>query len=244
MDQIQRNGEWWHRQPNGEWLKFDVASGQWMSAGAPPPPSAPPPVGEGGDGPYAPLSTASRSRFSQVSLPQIDRRVGIVGGLAVLVTLLAVVGFFAFGGNEPAVDLAAAAAPNPEPEPLSKKQQFIRDADQMCADVLAKAEALPQPQDLPGLIAMLNAVWSINDEATRRAQSLQVPRDARAGWDRFVGHPEDGRRIKRTIAAAQAGDVAELERLLSAINKSGVRDRAWAERYGMKICSRRSLPQA
>lgn len=246
VDQIQRNGEWWHRQPDGSWLRFDVASGQWLAAGSPPPPPPPPPPGAGG--PYVPLERTARRGISldglRGSLAGLDRRIALVGGAALLAVLLVAGGFAAFGGNDGGVDLAAAAVPLPEPEPMSKKQQFIHDADQICADFLAKAEALQKPTDLAGLIDYLKTAWSINEEATHRAKDLRVPKDARSGWDRFVGHPQDGRRIERMIGAARAGDAAELQRLATLMQKKGARDTAWAERYGMKICSRRSLPQA
>lgn len=233
MDRIQRNGEWWQRQPTGEWLRFDAASGQWVSGGSPPPPP-PPPAAAFDDGPYVALTTA-RSRFS---MPQVDRRVGIAGGLAVLVVLLVVAGFMMFGGNEPGVDLAAAAsAPLPEPEPKSKKVQFIHDADQICADVLTAARKLPNPTSIEGVVAVLQEVRKISDAATKRAFELKVPRDARKGWDRYVGHPEDGRRIDQAILAAQRGDLATLQALTEDMARDGRRDHKWAARYGMKVCS-------
>ena len=35
---IHRGGTWWQEQPNGSWLRFDDATGQWSPSTAPPPP--------------------------------------------------------------------------------------------------------------------------------------------------------------------------------------------------------------
>lgn len=171
-------------------------------------------------------------------MPQIDRRLGIAGGLTVLVALLAIGGFMVFGGNEPGVDLAAAASASlPEPKMKSKRAQFIHDADRICADVLTAARKLPNPTTLEGVVAVLQEARKISDAATKRAFELKVPRDARKGWDRYVGHPEDGRRIDQAILAAQRGDLATLEALTEDMVKDGRRDHKWAARYGMKVCS-------
>ena len=240
MDQIQRNGEWWHRQPRGAWLKYDAASSQWVpAAGPPPPPPPPPPAGVGG--PYVPFEKASRQRISldglRGSLAGLDRRIALVGGAVLLAVLLVAGGFVAFGGNESGVDLAAAAVPLPEPKKLSKKQQFIHDADQICADYMTAMNKLPTPTDMHGLAEVLKKAREIVHHVRDRGLALTIPKDARKGWLRFNGSEADMRDIDEVIAAAERGDVATVQALMERNQSHAKRDRRWAKRYGMKVCS-------
>lgn len=237
VDQIQRNGQWWKRQADGTWLRFDVDSAQWVASAAPPPPPPPPPAAD--IGPYFPLT---KTRSASFAIRDLDPRLAIAAGAALLVGLI-VAAFMVFGGNEPSVDLAAAKAPTAPEKKLSKKAQFIHDADELCEDLFAAVQDLDTPTNIQELVSMLQTLRTINDDATRRGTALDVPKDARAGWDRFIGHPEDGRRLDKMVASAKRGDMQTLQRLLTAMQKNGLRDREWAKDYGMEICPEGGLPQ-
>ncbi|MDQ3963522.1 MAG: hypothetical protein M3277_06380 [Actinomycetota bacterium] len=240
MDRIQRNGETWQRQPTGEWLRFDVASGQWLAAGSPPPPPPPPPADL--FSPYVPLEKPARRGISldglRASLAGLDRRIALIGGAALLAVLLVAGGFVAFGGNEPGVDLAAAAgAPVPEPKKLPKKQQFIHEADQICADFMTAMNKMPTPTDMHGLAQVLKKMRGIIHGVRDRGLALEIPKDARKGWVRFNGSEADMRDIDEVIAAAERADVASVQALMERNQSQAKRDRRWAKRYGMKVCS-------
>lgn len=239
MDQIQRNGEWWHRQPTGGWLKYDAGSGQWVPAAGSPPPPPPPPAGAGG--PYVPLEKAAGRGMSwdglRGSLQGLDRRIALVGGAVLLAVLLVAGGFVAFGGNEPGVDLAAAAVPLPEPKKLSKKQQFIHDADTVCAHLMTVAGKMETPADLAGLVDVLRKARGEIFAAYDQLKALKPPAPAKVEWRRYLGDRDQLRIFDQMIAAAERGDVATLQSLNAQLqSKSGRGDR-WAKRYGFKVCS-------
>lgn len=69
-DPLKRRGEWWQQQPDGGWLKWDEAAGQWEPQAFPPPPpddselaaaAATQPSGPDGGSPSAAIATAQEA---------------------------------------------------------------------------------------------------------------------------------------------------------------------------------------
>lgn len=229
MEPIQRNGEWWHRQPTGEWLRYDGQSGQWLEAGGPPPPPPPPDFP-----PNVPFG-APRRRFS---LPAINARVAVAVGLTILMTLLTLGGVFLLGGTEPESSLAALPA-SLEPPKMSKKAQFIHDADTLCIDYVKKINRLPIPTDPEQLARYFNRIRGIVKEAIERGRAFDVPKGARKQWKKFTGTKADLEVFDRLITAARNADIATINAIQTNMNDEGVESRRWAKRYGMKVCSKR-----
>jgi hypothetical protein len=230
MEPIQREGSWWHKQPDGSWRRFDISSGEWQASleGPPPPPPPPPPL----------QTKAPRGHRREIHLPPIGRPALMVGAGLVAVLLVAIAAFSFLGGTEPAAETAPQAVV-PSPPELSKREQFIYDADQICADIMTQLNQLPTPTTLEGVVAAFETLKDIALDARARGQELDVPRDAKKGWNRLIGTDADYAEIDALIASVKQGDLAAIDRYDAANRGDGKIDRRWAKRYGMKVCSQK-----
>lgn len=239
MDIIQRNGEAWQRQPDGSWLRFDMASGMWMPSAVPPPPPPPPP--RAGADPYFALPKPARRVVPEVRRLMIglDRRVLVVA-LVLLIGLFGIGGAVLLGGDPP----APAAASIGLPENVSKKAKFIRQADAVCAHLVTVMSKMGTPTDINQLVAALretrNEVWN----AYLKLKRLKPPKKVRQEWKRYVGKPGGIRIFDQMVAAAERGDVATLGSLSQELSRKTAKvtkDDRWAKKYGFKVCSQEQL---
>lgn len=176
-----------------------------------------------------------------MTIPHFSRSVtvAVASGLAVILTAFAALSLL--GGNEPASaeppTLIAQDPPASEPK-VSKRRQFIRDADQICADIMTQLQELPTPTNLEEGVKVLEMARDIAVAARQRALKLDVPHDAKRGWDSMMGSDADYAEIDRVIAAVKNGDIAALNSYDVQHKERDARDRKWAKRYGMAVCSR------
>ena len=232
MEPIQRDGAWWHKQPDGSWLVFDVSSGQWLpSMGAPPPPPPPPP---------APVVQGrSGFRAGQFTLPEMSRSLMIAGAACLVLALMLGAALMFFGSDEPPADLTVATESVDSAPKMSKREQFIHDADQICADIMTKANKLPIPTSLEEAVAAMEQLRRIVQDARAAGAKLDVPRDARKGWARMMGTDKEVAEFDAVIDALKRGDIATFQTWEQENKGSGARDRKWAKRYGMVVCSQK-----
>lgn len=230
MEPIQRDGAWWHKQPDGSWLVFDVSSGQWLpSIGSPPPPPPPaPPVAQ----------KTSPLRGMQFTMPEMSRPLMIAGAACLALALLLGTALMFLGGDEPPAPDLTAATDTVDPAPrMSKRKQFIHDADQICADIMTKVNKLPIPTSLEEAGAAMEQLRGIVVDARTAGAKLDVPKDARKGWKRMMGSDKDVAEFNAVIEALKRGDIAAFQAWEQENKGSGARDRKWAKRYGMAVCS-------
>lgn len=234
MDIIQRNGEAWQRQPDGSWLRFDVAAGTWLPSAVPPPPPPPPPPS--GADPYFPLPKARRGPLGLPDLrglvAGLDRRIAIVG-LALMIGLFGIGGAALLDGDSP----TPAAATVGNVQKLSKKAQFIHDADAVCADLVTVGGKLQTPGDLASLVDVLRRVRDEVYESYRELRALKPPENVRKQWKRYLGKPSDLLIFDRMLAAAERGDFVTLQSLGQQLERMANKGDRWAKRYGFKVCS-------
>lgn len=233
MDIIQRNGEAWQRQADGSWLRFDIAAGMWLpSAVAPPPPPPPPPATAD---PYFALPKPKGGPFGLPDLRGLvgglDRRIALVG-LALLVGLFGIGGAALLGG-----DSTSPAAALGSDRKLSKKAQFIYDADVVCADLVKVGSKLQTPTDMAQVIEGLRTVRDEVYESYRALRALKPPSNVRKEWKRYLGNPSDLLIFDRMLAAAERGDLVTLQSLNQQLQAMSGKGDRWAKRYGFKVCS-------
>jgi hypothetical protein len=95
------------------------------------------------------------------------------------------------------------------------------------------------PTTLGEATAIMNKARGILEQAIKRGQAIKAPPKARAGWKRFVGGRGQLRVFDEMMSALVRGDVATVQRLEGDINEQAARERRWAKRYGMKVCSQK-----
>lgn len=230
MEPIQRDGAWWHKQPDGSWLVFDVSSGQWLpSMGSPPPPPPPPPPV---------VHKTSGFGGKQITMPEVSRSLMIAGAACLALALLLGTALMFFGGDDPPAAGLTAASDSVDTTPeLSKRKQFIHDADQICADIMTKVNKLPIPTSLEEAVSTMEQLKRIIQDARAAGAKLDVPKDARKGWVRMMGTDKDVAEFDAVIDALRRGDIAAFQAWEQENKGSGARDRKWAKRYGMAVCS-------
>ena len=74
-------------------------------------------------------------------------------------------------------------------------------------------------------------------DARTAGAKLDVPKDARRGWTRMMGTDQDVAEFDAVIAGLRRGDVGVLQAWEQENKGSAARDRRWAKRYGMAVCS-------
>jgi len=164
----------------------------------------------------------------------------IAGGLGLGIAAVVAAALVFIGGGEEPTDPAAATAPSVAPAPeLSKREQFIHDADQICADIMTRVGRLPIPTTLEEAVAAMEKLRRIVMDARAAGAALEVPKDARRGWIRMMGTDEDVAEFDTVIEGLKRGDISGLQRWEQDNKGSAGRDRRWAKRYGMAVCSQK-----
>ncbi|MGH2756781.1 MAG: hypothetical protein ACRDI3_03230 [Actinomycetota bacterium] len=247
MEQIQRDGVWWTRDPAGGWLRFDAAKGGWQPSATPPPPPPPPPPVVPAPEPvasstfpydarfYVPLEKKKRPRprFGH----NLDPRVAMAAAGLLALLMLGGAGWMVFG-DDGAAPVSALGSADDGSDHLSKKQRFIRAADGVCAHLMTVAGKMPVATDLSELAAVLRDVRGEIWKSYKKLQGLNPPAKVRKEWKRYLGNPEQLQVFDDMIAATERGDVATLQSLATQLENQGhdKTDR-WAKRYGFKVCS-------
>jgi hypothetical protein len=257
MDQIHREGAWWTRDLVGGWLRYNPVTSQWEPSAISPPPPPPPPPGyvapvvaaevdpvDTSDFPYdssiyVPLPKKSRSEQWRQIIARLDPRVAVAGAVVFALLLFGGVGWAVFGdGTQPTSAVGASLAG--DTRKLTPKQKFIRAADGLCADIMTATRKLSTtPTTLGEATAIMNKARGILERAIKRGHAIKAPPTARAGWKRFVGGRGQLRVFDEMMSALVRGDVATVQRLEGDINEQAARERRWAKRYGMKVCSQK-----
>lgn len=231
MEPIQRDGAWWHQQADGSWLIFDISSGDWKPSATSPPPPAPP----------VPVSNPRKlvPKRAQVSVPEISGRLIVVGASVLALLVGGAFAFLASRGAPSTTPAAVTDASVDASEPLSTRQQFIQDADRLCADVSTFLEKLPTATNSSGTIKLMEMIRAEFLRFRQEGRALDVPRDARKGWAHMIGTDEYFDRFDQVIVELKDGDIAAFQEWAEMNSRYGAQDMRWAKRYGMSVCSQR-----
>lgn len=187
---------------------------------------------------YVPLPKKSGAARLRGVVAAFDPRVAIAGGLVLIMLLLGGVGWTILGGDQEPV--AAVALTDAGTKKLTPKQRFIHKADALCADVMTATRKLSTtPTTLREATVVMSKARAIIERAIRRGHAIKAPPKARTGWKRFVGTRAQLRVFDDMMSALVRGDVATVQRLEAEVQKKAARERRWAKRYGMKVCSQK-----
>ena len=135
------------------------------------------------------------------------------------------------------------------------KQEFIAQADRICADLDRRAERLARPPRSPdGLVRFSQETTRLVRDAVRRLGALELPENEqdRAGAQRYIDSvkasegpasrlEQSSRRLEAAVeqrdrAAVQAAAV-ELQAALQEIQRTGDRSERAARQYGLTRCA-------
>ena len=102
------------------------------------------------------------------------------------------------------------------------KEEYIQQADAICAESIEKIKALGEPQDLAGLAALSKQAVEIAEDQLAQLRALVPPEEIEEQVNRAYDLVDQQNDVARQIvAAAEAGDTAEVQQLVEEASRAG-----------------------
>jgi hypothetical protein len=122
------------------------------------------------------------------------------------------------------------------------REEYIQQADAICADVNQQIEALGEPTSLQGLATIGAEAVSATEQGLDALRELQAPEEFEAqvneAYDLLERQNELGREV---VDAAEAGDEAEVNRLIDEISTVDEQADQIAQDLGLQECGKDGL---
>lgn len=264
---IRSDDAWWHRAPDGTWMRYDEASGSWMPTSDAPATGEPAPTG----GLIVPGSQSQDARGSGPRLRLPAGRMRIVAAVVAAALLAGGAGYGSItllrsepaghaaeaGEDDPTKgkgkgkrsgsrkkkgkksgENAKAAAPSTAKQAKQLKAAFIARADTICAKTNRRLRNLAAPTTPREVLEHIGSVRIAVRKLDERLGRLDPPPDDGRAWRRHLRLI--GRSLNvldRLVLAAGRGDLATAQKLESRLRDLGERFNRWARAYGFKDCS-------
>jgi hypothetical protein len=175
----------------------------------------------------------------------ITKRIGVAAIAAcIVVGALAVTG--CGGGDSSSTTGASGASGASGSAPLSK-DEFVSQANAICADTNDKIEALQQPPQNPQaseLVPLLTQELAIARDAATELEALTPPSELQDERDKLVANTDKQEALAaQIIAAAKANDASQAQSLgqqLEALNKE---NNSISSSIGLTECAKDASPQ-
>ena len=139
---------------------------------------------------------------------------------------------------EPKPEPAPEPAPEPEPEPVAlNKNEYIVEADALCAELNARTDALGEPETFEEIVAWASGFIELAEDGVPRLQAIEPPADDRAGADATMAllfEPADV--VPEIREAAEAGDAESINALLAQVVEISEEADTVARDYGFREC--------
>ncbi len=119
--------------------------------------------------------------------------------------------------------------------------EFVKQANAICADYNSRIKALGTPSGISDLVAFAQKAIPIAKEDVDKFARLKPPKQDAAGATTFVA---DGRKVIDLItkleAAAKKGDVAAVQALAKQGQANGAKSQKDAQSVGLAECAKQS----
>ena len=137
-----------------------------------------------------------------------------------------------------AVLLAGCTGGGGEPEVRLTADDWMRQADRICAEYEGRLDRLAQADDLEGLARMAAEAEPIAEEGLDALRRLEPPEELEERADEWLArNAENVRAIGELRAAAEAGDETRVQELASAaVDNEAAADRLASE-LGLEDCA-------
>jgi hypothetical protein len=162
--------------------------------------------------------------------------------LVIIGAAIAVAGCGGGDDSTSATDGASGASGAANTTPLSE-EDFVSQANAICADGNSQVEALPTPgQDLAGLADYAQQVLDIGNPLLLQLDALVPPEDLADKYDEYISSSQDQAQLdSQLVEAAQAGDTQEVKSLVKQLNAAN--NDALANDLGLTECAKDVQPQ-
>jgi hypothetical protein len=121
------------------------------------------------------------------------------------------------------------------------KDEFIEQADEICAEAEAKSDAVDDPRTAEGYVGWSDEQIEIGEETKAELEDLEPPSDVEDDFGSYLENVDETIALLEEIrTAAEAGDEDELRELLTGDEASQIRDenRELADDIGFEDCGR------
>lgn len=119
------------------------------------------------------------------------------------------------------------------------KEEFIEQADAICAEADAKTEGLDVPRTPQGLAEFVDRAQEISEDLLADIRALEIPEEGRETIEQML------QKIEETIAflpdvqeAAESGDLRDIGRIGRRVQESAAEANRLAQEYGLEQCGR------
>ena len=147
--------------------------------------------------------------------------------LVVVATLLV-----ACGGDD-----NSTSQPPPQGEPRLSKQEFIRQADELCSEYRRKTPDTSQVDEFPELKKTVDDLVALSEETLQKFEGLRPPTADAQVIDSYVDTQRRQIRLLRDVsAAAVERDQAQVDRLVADLRTIAGESKSIARDYGFKVC--------
>ncbi len=117
------------------------------------------------------------------------------------------------------------------------KEEYIKQADAICAESIEKIKALGEPQDLAGLAALSKQAVEIAEDQLAQLRALVPPEEIEEQVNRAYDLVDQQNDVARQIvAAAESGDTAEVQQLVEEAAPLAQEGDDIAANIGLQVC--------
>ncbi len=117
------------------------------------------------------------------------------------------------------------------------KEEYIQQADAICADANQKIEALGEPQDFDELAALGEQALSVSEQSLDSLRTLTPPAELESQVNRAYDLlAQQNELAKQLVVAANAGDQAEIEGIVAQAEPLETEADAIAREIGLTQC--------
>jgi hypothetical protein len=151
------------------------------------------------------------------------------------------------GGDDTTTTGAGGASGASGSAPLSK-EEFISQANAICADANGQIQALEAPpqnaQSVTEVVPFLEQGFAIASDSATRLEALTPPSELQSERDKLVADTNKQKALtEKLIAAAKADDASQFQALSQQIDAIDKRDDAIARSIGVTECAKNVDPQ-
>jgi hypothetical protein len=123
------------------------------------------------------------------------------------------------------------------------KEEFVEQADAICAEYDRRLDALPDPENVRGIADVANQAFPIAQEGIRKLRELRPPEELEPQVERWLRlNDANARAIHALAEAAENADTQRVQEIASDAAENERRADALAKEIGLVECARREAP--
>ncbi len=134
--------------------------------------------------------------------------------------------------------LVAAGCMGGDGDDRLSEEEYLREADAICASYDERLNSLPEPTNLTGLERVAGQALALASEGVERLRALKPPEELQAQVDEWIERNEENvRKIRELREAAAQKQAQRVQELASAAADNEDEADALAKEIGLRACA-------